>query len=120
MVVKDYHESNQSAQEVPMRVLDRLVVIEGHGGVQGPRVLVVNHGLQLGDLFLHHLRLREIVWGFLGKELDDLLIQLSNAIVRVFNEEIGSLHLLYAFVHLLVDLLHGNATTPGLLNLNID
>ena len=54
----------------------------------------------------------------MGKELDDLLIQLSNAIVRVFNEEIGSLHLLYAFVHLLVDLLHGNATTPILLVLN--
>ena len=61
MIVKDYHESYQSAQEVPMRFLDRLVVIEAHGGVQGPRVLVVNHGFQLGDLLLHQLRLREDV-----------------------------------------------------------
>ncbi len=44
-----------------MRVLDRLVVIEAHGGVQGPRILVLNLGLQLGDLRLHQLRLLEEV-----------------------------------------------------------
>ena len=51
----------------------------------------------------------------MGKELDDLLIQLSNRVFRVLDKEIRSLHLLYFLVHLLVDLLHGYATTPVLL-----
>ena len=54
----------------------------------------------------------------MGKELDDLLIQLSNGVFRVLDEEIRSLHLLNFLVHLLVDLLHGYATTPVLLVLN--
>ena len=120
MIVKDYHKSHQSAQEVPMRFLDRLVVIKAHSCVQGPRVLFVDHGLQLRDFLLHHLRLREEFWGFLSEELDNLLIQLTNGVFGVFDEEFGSFNLLYALVHLLVDLLQRDATTPGLLLLNID